>query len=469
MASSDASSLPARVAAYIREHDLLAPGQAVVVGLSGGVDSMGLAALLHRLGYAVTAAHVNYGLRGAASDADEELVRTWCAAHDPPVPLHVTRCDPTAQAAAAGRSLQAVARDQRYAFMARCAEAAGIDRVAVAHHRDDQAETVLLNLVRGSGLEGLAGMAPRRPLTEGAVTLVRPLLAASRADIEAYADAAAVPWRPDASNASLAYDRNAMRHRVLPVMEEQFEGAADRIARAAALVRAYRADTVEPTLAAHMARCAQPLDDGGLLKLDALRTLPAVWRRRVILEALRRWLPEAPYHAALAAEVDGLLDAQVGRRVEVGDGAVWRERAGLRFVPTSAPPAPSRSVPYGEAVALPQGTLRVERIEQLPAALGAEAPHTVYADAQRLQGPLTVRPWRAGDRFQPLGMTHSKKISDFLTDEKVPPHRRRHVLVVCDRERIVWVVGHRLAHPVRIRPGTEHAVRMAVASSVETR
>lgn len=469
MAPSPESSLLARVEVDLREHDLLDAGQRVVVGMSGGVDSMVLADVLRRLGYRVVAAHVNYGLRGAESDADEDTVRTWCAAQQPPVPVHVTRCDPEAKAADEGRSLQEAARQQRYAFMARCAAEEGTDRVAVGHHQGDQAETLLLNLFRGSGVEGLAGMAPRRPLrNDASIDLVRPLLGGARAAIEAYAQAQDLPWRTDASNRAIKYDRNTIRHRIMPVIEAHFEGAGERIARAADLVRAYRAETFEPALEMHFSRCATATDSGGVLDTAALRALPVVWQRRVILEALARWMADAPYHATFAEEVENLLEAQVGRRIEIAAGTIWRERGALRFVDQAPPALPSaRPVPIGEDVALPSGTLRVEPVEALPPSFKQEAPLTVYADACALQEPIEVRPWRDGDRFQPLGMTHTKKISDLLTDEHVPPHRRRGVLVLLDRARIVWVVGHRLAHPVRIRPDTTEAIRMTFEPPAE--
>lgn len=461
MASSSHTSLLARIEAFIRDHDLLAPGQPVVVGMSGGVDSMALADVLLRLGYDVTAAHVNYGLRGAASDADEDALRTWCAHQQPAIPLRVAHHDLEAKAAAEQLSVQEAAREQRYAFMTQCADAIGADRVAVGHHRGDQAETLLLNLFRGSGVEGLAGMAPRRPLAgHPTIELVRPLLGASRPAIEAYAEERELPWRTDQSNQAIKYDRNVIRHRVLPVIEAHFEGAGGRIAHAADLVRAYRTHTLEPALAAHFARCGASTETGGTLDCAALRALPGVWRRRVILEAVKRWLPDAPYHTAFAEEIEPLIDAQVGRRVEAGTGTVWRERGLLRFVAARPPLVEARPVPLGEAVALSQGTIRVDRVDQPPDSLRAGAPDTVYADAQALCGALTVRAWRDGDRFQPLGMTHSKKVSDFLTDEQVPPHQRRNVLVMEDSRRIVWVVGYRLAHPVRIRPATQKVVRM---------
>ncbi len=461
---SSSATVLSQIDRYIADHCLLDAGQRVVVGISGGVDSIVLTHTLHRLGHEVVGAHVNYGLRGEASDADETFVRQWAAGLTPPVSVQRARRDPHTRAETTGESVQEAARHQRYAFFAACATAHDTDRVAVAHHREDQAETLLLNLFRGSGLEGLGAMAPRRPIEPGSpVQLVRPLLGVSRMAITAYAEGHDLAWRTDASNASLRYDRNTLRHRVLPVVETHFEGATDRIAAAADRVRQYLDETFTPELQARYDRCAKAVAEPGReLDLEALRNEPPVWRRRIILEALRRGLPEAPYTAALAHDVEALIDAQVGRRVDVGGGQVWRERTALRIVPpaAAAKEGEAQSVPIGTPVRLESGVLRVEPRGRPPERLESRSPATEFVDAEVVEEPLTVRAWQAGDRFQPLGMEHTKLVSDLLTDERVPPHQRAGQLVLCDASRILWVIGHRVAHPVRVRPSTQHVLQL---------
>lgn len=449
------------VARTIEEEALLSPGAAVVVGVSGGIDSVVLLHVLRRLGYGVRAAHVNYGLRGKASEGDEAFVRAWCA--EAGVPLDVARLDARGEASARRVSVQEAARDLRYAWFEERARAHAASYVAVAHHLDDQVETVLLHLFRGSGPEGLAGMPVSRPIRRGSpIRVVRPLLHARREAVEAYARAEALSWREDASNASLKYRRGALREAILPAVEAHFGPAVrDNVARSAALLRGYVGETVQPALQAAFEQAALPDPEGpGRLSLAVLRTLSPAWRQRVLLEALQRWLPGSPRSRATASAVDALLDAQPGRRVSFLQGDVWRDRDALVFVAagsgTASPDASDevRFVYPGETVPLARGGLSVELLDAAPASLDPGTNTVVYVDARRLFFPLQVRRWQAGDRLQPFGMTGTKKVSDLLTDARVPAHRRREVEVLLSGEEIVWVIGIRLDGRFCVRPDT---------------
>ncbi|WP_051141268.1 tRNA lysidine(34) synthetase TilS [Salisaeta longa] len=457
------SELETHVVRYIDAHQLIPDGARVVVGVSGGVDSMVLAHVLLHLGYSIVVAHVNYGLRDGA-DGDETFVRNWCASQTPAVPCHVTRSNVKQWAKHQDTSIQDAARDIRYAFMTDLAQQTDAPVVAVAHHRFDQAETFLLQLFRGAGVEGLAGMPPRRPLKHDAERhLVRPLLELSREDIEAYATSQGINWRTDPSNETTKYARGTVRNQLLPRIQQSFPGARGHIAHAAELLRDYLVETLQPALRARFQKHYDDRPDGGWLALEALRGQPTVWRHRLILEALRTALPQAPYATETAETIEELVDAQVGRHVDFGAGMVWREREGLYFVPHDAVPArlSARPVPFDTAIELPHGRLLVEERGAPPDTLQMTTPLIAHADADALSGALTVRTWQEGDRLQPLGMADGhKRVSDLLTDMKVPSHRRDGVLVLCDEEKIVWVVGYRLNHAVRVRPHTRRCVRI---------
>ena len=444
-------ALLTRFEAFVAEHDLIARDRPIVVGVSGGVDSVTLLHLLTASGFQSVAVHVNYGLRGAASEADEALVRDLCAAWE--VPLRVERVR------LAEGNVQAEARAARYAAFGRTAEEAGAQTVATAHHRGDQAETLLLNLFRGAGPAGLAGMPLRRPLAPGSsVEVVRPLLFAPRAEIAAYAATHALRWREDASNHEGDYRRTTLRETIIPALEAAFgDGVRDRLADTADRFRAYLDSGAALASDAALDALARRSDGGWALPVAVLRAEPVVVRHGLVLEALRRWAPEAPRSAAAVQEIGALVEAQPGRSVVWPGVTVWRDRDRLVFVPQPAAVPERQAVTLGTTVTA-AGILAVEegrRPERFEASPCAE-----YADAGRLRFPLTLRPWQPGDTLQPLGLDGSKKVSDLLTDRKVPPQHRAHQLVLVSGGEIVWVVGHRLADPFRVRPETRRVVRL---------
>ena len=446
--------LLASLKAFIARTALLSPEAPVLAGASGGLDSTVLVDVLHQLGYAVVVAHVNFGLRGDDAAADECQVRALASARD--LPCHVAHRSAVDYAEHFGVSIQMAARELRYKEFADLAARLQLPFVAVGHHAGDQAETVLFNLARGSGPEGLAGMSPARPL--GGSVLVRPLLGQTRAAIRRYAQEVGLSWREDVSNSDPKYRRTGLRHVVVPALQEAVgSGAVTNIAHSAALMREYVEATFRPALRDMFCRAAQDKQ----LSLKALDLLPAVWQRRVILEALRRWLPGAPI--SMVAQTMPLLTAQPGRRVACGAGVIWRGREALVFDPAPAFRTPlAIEVGPGKSIEVDGKRFSVTLSDTRPEVLDADGPAVAYVDGDRLVFPLLVRYWRSGDRMMPLGMTRRKKVSDVLTDAKVCVAARASTLVVLSGDEIVWVVGVRLAAPFRVRPQTRRFARLAL-------
>ncbi|WP_176521882.1 tRNA lysidine(34) synthetase TilS [Longimonas halophila] len=427
----------------------------VVVGVSGGIDSMVLAHALAAEGARGVIVHVNYGLRPSA-DADTALVQDWAARHVPNWPVVVHRPDTLSG------NTQDAARRVRYAEMHRVARAHGSRTVLVAHHQRDQVETVLLHLLRGTGPRGLAGM-PRSRLLQNDpdVRLWRPLLHTPKADIEAYAEAHRVPYRADPTNTRADYTRNRLRHEVLPVLRDIASDAEARIDDTARLLRSYVDGHWTPALRERFDAAYTSTPHGGRLDLTAIRDAAPVMQTALARTLLRRACPEAAHTQAVAEAVADLTDAQVGRRVEAGAATVWRTRTHLEVVadpPTLLDPQPVSLA--GPPVQLPTGTLHCAETDVPEQRTLRESSNIAYVDAAQWHPPVTVRPWRKGDRLQPLGMTGHKSVSDLLTDAKVPPHRRAEQLVVVDAEHILWVVGHRIHHAVRVTASTNRVVQM---------
>lgn len=416
--------------------------EGIVVGISAGVDSVVLSRLLREAGFSLVLCHVNYQLRGAESENDEAFVRSL--AEELEVPLNVKRVDLPNEG-----NRQQVARDARYEFFRETAKASNCNFVAVAHHRDDQAETVLLNLFRGSGAQGLAGMSALRPLLrESSIQLIRPFLHWSREEIESAANNRGWAWREDLSNLSSNYRRNWIRNEVLPLIEEEFgKGVSGRIADTASRIRA----TVELADEAFSAR----------LRLDELRALTDAQRHSTYALTLRRIAPNAPRSASALAEIDALLVAQPGKRIEWQGITIWRERDALVIRPdVELEGAESWPVAIGGATKTPLGTLRVELLDAIPANLVTTDMNVELVDSHILAQPLFLRVWQDGDRFVPFGLSGSKLVSDVLTDDKSPPSERGGTLVLCSGNVILWVVGFRLAEEARICSSTKRAVRL---------
>jgi len=316
------AGLSQRVLHAIRRHRLCAPDSRVLIGLSGGADSVALTLLLQELAgngaFALAGlAHLNHGLRETAA-RDEAFCRAL--ADRLGLPLAVERADVAAFAAGEGLSIEAAARQLRYAFLTRAAQKAGADRIAVGHTEDDQAETVLFRLSRGAGLTGLAGIHPRRD------RVVRPLLGVSRHELREYLRGRGESWVEDETNAALDNPRNRIRHRVLPELEQALGGApGPPIARAAELAREDGA-WLDATAAERFQALARVVPEGLELPAPALLAEPGPLRRRIVLQGLRMGAPGREIgldhvDAALAVLEGSRRGADVpGSRVELRPG-----------------------------------------------------------------------------------------------------------------------------------------------------
>jgi|SRR6185436_3274551 len=478
----DMTSLATRALETVGRHALLRDGRRVLVALSGGADSVALLLILRELERAgavvvAGAAHLNHLLRGADADADEAFCAALAARLG--VPFLAGRVDVAALARAAKRSLEDAARTARYAFLERAADTLDADAIAVAHTKDDQAETFLLRLLRGAGARGLAAIHPR------AGRVIRPLIDLERAALREYLAAGGQAFREDATNADVSIPRNRVRHQLIPLLESRFSpGVVDVLAREAALARDDEdflqgeaiklADRIVLT-----GRTPGPADIH--LDIAGLLRAPRALASRVVLGALQRQAGSRPIHFDHVERVFALAAAGSGGAVSLpGQDAVTtggvvvlrpagpksrgspkREGGGNSF-------AFSLSIP-GEVALDPQKlTVTAERMPGTDAAQarpmkwaarGAEVG--VAAGALRL--PLAVRSRRPGDRFRPLGAPGARKLQDFFVDRKVPRGERDTVPLVVDAsDRIVWVVGQTVAEDFRVTDPSRGVILLKV-------
>jgi tRNA(Ile)-lysidine synthase len=467
-ASTRLMTLAASVLRTIRRDALIAPGGRVVVALSGGPDSVALVHLLRELeagGHLTLAglAHFNHQLRGADADADEAFCRGIAAEWS--LRIECETADVRAAAARDGRSIEDAARTLRYAFLERAADRLGAAAIATGHSRDDQAETFLLRLLRGSGPRGLAGILPR------AGRVVRPLLDVSRADLRAYVAARSLAFRDDASNADVRIPRNRIRHELLPYLEREFSpGIAAVLAREAVIARQDEAhlQAAAIDLASSIVLSSGEGTEESEVDAVALTSTPPALAARVARMALQTRAPggfvgfdqvERFLHFAASARTGAALSLPGQRAVHDGRRVVLAPeppRRRNRDLTANRVFANSFSFPLsipGEVRLDKQGWVIAAEQVDASAAAGDQASGALSVEvaAAAVRLPLVIRSRRAGDRFRPSGLGHRKKLHDFLIDRKIPRETRDLLPLVVDGEdRIVWVVGHSVAEDFRV-------------------
>jgi tRNA(Ile)-lysidine synthase len=457
----------------VRSRNLFERGQHVLIAVSGGPDSIALLSLLHRLRLpwrlALTAMHVNYGLRGEESDADQAFVETVCRRMS--IPLETMRLD--VRRRARGLSLQAEARDLRYRAMIELARQCGADRIAVGHTANDQAETVLLWMLRGAGLAGLSGMPACR---EGII--VRPLYETRRDAILAYLSSEGVQFRQDSSNDKPIYLRNQIRQEVIPVLQRLVPSAVDVLCRLADLCRADDRYLDEHVQALCRPWIGQLREGGWGISRLFLRQAPVAVQRRIVRELLRRGesLLRSPRRDTVERVLRAVAKQNVVSQVAIPSGSVAVGKDSVRFVKTNSQKRALDGQPTPTIVTVPgsmtwAGTgqrIQVQEVTRQQMTGMVPAKDRIVIDADRVSQPFVVRAWQKGDRFCPYGMKgRSKKLQDFFMDVKLSRADRRRIPLVVAPEGIVWVVGYRQDERWSVTSATKRYMTLAVHPAQE--
>ena len=466
-----------RVAEVMKRQRLIERGDRVVVAVSGGPDSVALLSVLHGLArswhLSLSVAHFNYGLRGAESDEDAAFVMRLCARLN--IPYRCERLTLTDDPCK-GRSLQEAAREARYAALVRLRASLDADKVAIGHTRDDQAETVVMWLLRGAGTTGLSGMPSLR------FPFIRPLLAVGRADILAYLAEQGLDCREDSSNATSIYVRNRVRHQLLPVLTRFNPAILKGLARQADILR--EEDTCLESLAA--AQFARVVRKGGnnecVLDRDGFLALPLALQRRVLRKAVQytTGVNRGPSFGAVSLLLERVIHGCSGSRATVRNANVSRAYEKILFQPRdvvsgstlSSTVGPNRvlALPVPSTISWPLTGQRLQtdlvHCFQPVQTYSQGPPMQAMLDADRVTLDLHVRTWKPGDRFHPFGFGgHQKKLHDFFTDLKVPRPERDRIPLVVAPEGVVWVAGYRMDHRFRVTASTRRLLRLALLES----
>jgi tRNA(Ile)-lysidine synthase len=464
-------ALSDRIARYAAQHQLWSKGMRVVAAVSGGSDSVALAFLMRDLdanGDVIFSgvAHLNHHIRGEEADGDAAFCRAL--AERLQVPALLSDVDVPAEAAEHGVSIEVAARHARQSFYRELFESKRAQRLAVAHTRDDQAETVMLRLARGAGGGGLGAMAPRRD------HIVRPLLDVTRAELREFLRSLDETWREDATNNDRTIPRNRVRHEVMPHLRALNAQADAALARAAEILRGDE-EFLERLANAAYLKCVETVDDHGTVRIDSgeFAKLPLSLGRRVARYVLETANAERTYgleevdelrRAVAAGITTNIPDVSVER---FGAADVLVKRRVLKAAAAPKAPGVRPSVdPLELRLDIP-GTVEAPRGAWTVTARGPIAPPEsldsnaaqVIVDANEIGSHLIVRYRRPGDRLQPLGAPGRKKVQDVLVDRKVPRDDRDAVPIVTTQTGdIVWVAGQVLAEPFRVTSLTRSVV-----------
>lgn len=448
------------VSDYIAAHRLLAPYGKYLVALSGGADSVALLLVLRRLGYSVEAVHCNFHLRGDESDRDEHFVTGLCSRLG--VVLHKVHFDTREYAAVRKQSIELAARNLRYGYFEQLRSDIGADGICVAHHRDDLVETVLMNIVRGTGIHGMVGIRPRNGY------ILRPLLCIGRSDIEHFLAEHHQDYVTDSTNLEDDATRNVFRHHVVPLLQSINPAAVENIAGTARLMTdvetIYNADIDrcrrEFVVTGGNKDCAVASGSNGLeFRIMADRLLLHPVPSTVLYELL------SPYGFS-GVQASGIIASLAAGNI----GKVFRSsgytavtcRDCIEVGKTVASNFAPMRLPVDGIYVINGGEKKINlEITGSGATEISRCPDVATLDADKVKFPLTLRRVENGDRFRPFGMKGSKLVSDFMTDAKYSYFEKQSQLVLLDSTgKIIWLVGRRTSDVCKVQADTKNILKI---------
>lgn len=423
---------------FIAHHNLLSKDTKVVVGVSGGADSVALLHLLHMCGYTCIVAHCNFNLREDESDRDEqfvaELAKRWN------LPFESISFDTEKTAAERKISIEMAARELRYEWFESLRKKHHAEAIAVGHHRDDNVETVLLNLIRGTGIRGLSGILPKNG------HIVRPLLAISREEIDSYLKAHNLEHITDSTNAENYYLRNKIRNELIPMLSQFNPSVREAIERTAENLH-----QVEEIYFAEIGKQRQRLlkqsDNIFTININELKQHPQS------ITILYELLHPFGFNTSTCQSITESLSGISGKRFYSNEYQLLKDRDVLIISKQTATSGDRFMITEQENTISSPFVMTIESIEKTDFQL-SNNKNCAQLDASGISFPLTLRRWQQGDIFQPLGLNGKKKVSDLFTDLKYSVLQKEEAWILCSNDRIIWVVGERIDHRYRVTEKT---------------
>lgn len=421
----------------------------IIAAVSGGIDSMVLADVLRQAGVEMIIAHCNFGLRGAESDGDEQLVKSWAERYR--IPFYVQHFPTLQILKEKGGNLQETARNLRYNWFEELRIQQGFDLIATAHHAQDSVETLLINLLKGTGISGLHGILPQQQ------NIIRPLLDFYKDDIRKWATDNNLQWREDSSNKKDNYTRNAIRHQILPVMEQILPGSIENLRRNTERFREIEL-LYQESITRYRKKLLEKRNNDWYLPIRKLQNCQPL--NTILWELLK------PFHFSPGqlADIRQLMKGETGHYVSSASHRIIRNRDFLIITTTATEQSTHILIEEDtRKVASDNLLLDIVQAEFNPALMSMitkSGKNVVYIDRAKLKFPLLLRPWKTGDYFYPIGMgMKKKKVSRFLISEKLGLHEKDKIWVLESNKKIVWVVGLRMDERFKLLPATRNYVK----------
>jgi tRNA(Ile)-lysidine synthase len=430
---------------YIKQNELCNDQQQVILAVSGGVDSVVMTDLFYESGYSCIILHCNFGLRGDESEADEAFVRSIAASYEIPVFVRKFRTEEFAEEN--GISIQMAARELRYDWFDEMAREYHEDVIATAHNMNDSVETVLLNLCRGTGVKGITGI----PVKNG--KYIRPLLFASRTDILLYAKEHHIQFREDSSNASKKYQRNKVRHDLIPLFEE-----------------------INPSFIQTMSENIQRFRESHLIYREQVEKkrneifIAKDTHIEVDLEALKGLDPHGSWLYELFSEfgfsidqclnIKNILNSNSGKQFISPTYRLFKDRDKLLLYKSEETSFERYYIDSPESKASLPFSMDIEVIDRDDLKAFPDSQNIAFLDLDKLNFPLILRKWQHGDYFFPLGMEQMKKVSDFYIDNKIPLPEKKRTWILTSGNKIVWITGLRIDNRFKITDKTKQILKL---------
>ncbi len=438
-----ASQAISRFNQHAIKQQLFGVGDRILLAVSGGRDSMCMLALFEQTDQPIGVAHMNFQLRGEESDRDARFVESYCLDHG--IEFHLEQVDCREYMSVHGLGLQEAARDLRYAWMASLRAEQGYQAIATAHHQDDNVETLLINLMRGTGVRGLTGIPVKRS------AIVRPMMCFDSLEIQSIVDDQEIIFCLDSSNDKDDYLRNLIRHHLIPLMNEIKPGSSQNIIRDIKRIKG-QWEAMEAISEPALKDLADLLDEsGGSIQLDKLKSFPSAEYILVRIVA---------QYGFTVQQCSSILqsDKSAGIGVQSSSHEMILDRDMIRIDRVEATPFTAVRINIGETKICHNSRLEINRIPR-PQRFRTD-PNIEYLAVDSLPDGGEVRAWASGDRFSPFGMRGSQKVSDLLTNLKYSTFQKRNVKVLVAGDQIVWVIGLRLSDHYKVDPGAKEVLQL---------